>query len=71
MSQLVNAEVNSKAVPTSNYTLKLRIRGRHAGMECDLNGIKHCSHCVWFLRTRKINRINKKAFQAACIPGTN
>ena len=32
VSQLVNA------VLASNYTLQLRIRGRHAGIKCDLKG---------------------------------
>ena len=48
MSQLVNAEVNSgnrKAVLVSS--LQLRIRECHAGMKCDLKGIKRCLHCVW------------------------
>ena len=38
----MNAEVNNgnrKAVLASNYTLRLRIRGRHAGVNCDLKGI--------------------------------
>ena len=54
MSQLVNTEVNSgnrKAVLASNYAT--RIRGRHAGMKCDLKGIKHCSHCVWLAQDSK------------------
>ena len=41
MSQLVKAEVNygnRKAVLASNYILQLRIRGRHAGIKCDLKG---------------------------------
>ena len=45
----MNAEVNSgnrKAVLVSNYTLQLRIRGRHAEIKCDLKGVKHCSHCL-------------------------
>ena len=74
MSQLVNAEVNSgnhKAVLASNYTLQLRIRGRHAGMKCDLKGINNCSHCVWLSQDSKnksyLTRLNP--LQTACIPG--
>ena len=58
MSQLVNAEVNSgdrKAVLASNCTLHLRICGCHAGVKCDLKGIKHCSHCVWLAQESKYN----------------
>ena len=43
----MNAEVNSgnrNAELASNECFKkLTIRGRHAGMRCDLKGIKHCS----------------------------
>ena len=56
MSQLANSEVNSanrKALRASNYTLPLRIRGCHAGIKCDLKGIKHYSHCVWLSQDSK------------------
>ena len=56
VSQLVNAELNSgnrKTVLQSNYTLQLRIRGCHAGMKCDLKGIKQYSHCVWLCQDSK------------------
>ena len=68
VSQLVNAEVNSgNRVTQSSYAT--RIRGRHAGMKCDLIGIKHCSHCVWLaqesknksLLTRKLRGLNTAA----------
>ena len=50
----MNAEVNSgnrNAVRASYYAT--RIRGRHAGMKCDLKGITHCSRCVWLAQESK------------------
>ena len=52
----MNAGVNSgnrKAVLASNDTLQPRIRGRHAGIKCDLKGMKHCSYCVWLAKGSK------------------
>ena len=70
MSQLVHSEVNSEEVNTiTQYsyqiTLQLRIRGRHAGMKCDLKGIKHCSHCFLFGPGLEIQIVfNEKAIKA-------
>ena len=54
MSQLVKEEVisgNRNIVLASNYAT--RIHGRHAGMKCDMTGIKHFSHCVWLAAESK------------------
>ena len=62
MIQLVNSEVNAevnsgnrKALLASNYAK--RICGPHAGMKCDLKGIKQCRVVFGWPRTRNINSI--------------